>query len=1196
MQYPADLPITERRDDILAALRSSPVVVVAGETGSGKSTQLPKMLLEAGCGETGLIGHTQPRRIAARTVAERIASELGEEIGATVGYTVRFTDKVRRDTKVRVMTDGILLNELQRDRRLSKYSAIIVDEAHERSLNIDFILGYLKQLLPRRPDLKVIVTSATIDTARFSEHFANDSGEPAPIIEVSGRTYPVEVRYHPLDEDTDQIQGICDAVHELRDEGRGDVLVFLSGEREIRDTADALNRLQLRNTEILPLYARLSTVDQHRVFQPHDKRRVVLATNVAETSLTVPGIHYVVDPGTARISRYNRRTKVQRLPIEDISQASANQRAGRCGRVAPGTCIRLYALDDLENRPAFTEPEILRTNLASVILQMTAIGLGDIAAFPFVDPPDARAIKDGINLLEELGALDEGELTPLGRRLAQLPVDPRLGRMVLAADENGCVDEVMVIAAALSIQDPRERPAATSGEGSGKAQEAAALHKRFADESSDFVSILNLWRYLQEQQAALGSSAFRRMCKTEHLHHLRVREWQDVYTQLKQVARGMRIHIGTEAADRDRIHMALLSGLLSHIGVRDGERNEYGGARGAKFALNRSSVLANNPPRWVMVAELVETNRLWGRMAARIQPEWIERLGAHLLTRSYSEPWWDPSRGAAMANERVSIYGLPIVPARRVQYGRVDPDVARDIFIRCALVEGDWDTHHTFAEDNRELVEDVRQLEDRVRRRDILVDDDTLFDFFADRVPRHVISARHFDKWWKDVRTEQPGLLRYTMNTVVERDVDPTGFPDDWEQGELSLPLTYVFEPTTELDGVIVDIALPLLNRVIPSGFDWHVPGFRHDLVTALIRALPKNVRRELVPAAEHARAFLRERDPSDGPLLDVLADHFQIEGWSFDAIPDHLQLTFRAVDEQGRALAWSKDLDALKRHLADKVKATITSAAATLERSGLKTWPGGDLPRVVQAVVGGHTVKAYPALIDEGSTVGVRTFTTAPEQSDAMWLGTRRLLRLTVPPPARQVDRTLREQAKLALASAPSGIHDDIITCALDAVLTRPAWTEDDWIALHARVKKELPVTATELAATVAKILVALQDVESRLLRVKAQAALHALEDIGGQLGRLVYPGFVTAAGAFRLADVHRYLRAISVRLEALQKNPARDLNITNRVQRLESMTSDRQIRWLLEELRVSLFAQALGTREKVSEARILREIAASR
>ena len=1193
MHYPAELPITERREEILAALRDHQVVVVAGETGSGKSTQLPKLCLEAGLGELGMIGHTQPRRIAARTVAERIASELGEEIGNTVGYTVRFTDKVRRDTRVRVMTDGILLNELQRDRKLSKYSTIIVDEAHERSLNIDFILGYLRQLLPRRPDLKVVVTSATIDTQRFAEHFADADGNPAPIIEVSGRTYPVEVRYRPLDEDTDPIQGIADAIEELQGGGPGDVLVFLSGEREIRDTADALERLKLPHTEVLPLYARLSTVDQHKVFQPHAGRRIVLATNVAETSLTVPGIHYVVDPGTARISRFNRRTKVQRLPIEKVSRASADQRAGRCGRIAPGTCIRLYAEDDYDDRPEFTEPEILRTNLASVILQMTAIGLGDIAAFPFVDPPDSRAIKDGIDLLEELGALEEASdeirlLTPIGRRLAQLPVDPRLGRMVLEADELGCVEEVMVIAAALSIQDPRERPA-------GKEQEAAELHRRFADDSSDFVSILNLWRYLQEQQAALGSSAFRRLCRNEHLHFLRVREWQDVFTQLRQVARSMRIHVGHEHAHRDHIHQALLSGLLSHVGVRDGERNEFTGARGARFALNPGSVLARKPPRWVMVAELVETNRLWGRMAARIQPEWVERLGAHLLTRSYGEPWWDATRGAAMTNERVSLYGIPVVPARRVQYGRIDPVLARDLFIRCALVEHDWQSDHAFVEDNKALVEQVRALEDRVRRRDILVDDDTLFDFFDERLPLHVISARHFDRWWKDERTENPTLLRYTTDLLVERDVDPGGFPDEWTQGELSLPLTYVFEPLAELDGVIVDIPLPLLNRVIPSGFDWHVPGYRHDLVTALIRALPKAVRRDLVPAAEHAHRFLEAVTPSSGPLLTSLERFFGVDGWSCDGVPDHLQLTFRAVDEQGRAIAWSKDLEALRQHLSDQVKETITSAAATLERTGLRTWPGGDLPRVVQAVVGGHTVKAFPALVDEGETVGVRTFTTQTEQINHHWRGTRRLLRLTVPPPARQVDRVLRAEAGLALAAAPAGVHLDIVTGAVEGLLDKPAWTEAEWRDLHARVKADLPGRAAELASTVARVLVALQEVEARLLDVTAPAQLHALEDISAQLGRLVFPGFVSAAGVHRIADVERYLRAIVVRLDALPRNPARDRELTERVQRLDALTTDRRIRWMIEELRVSLFAQSLGTREKVSETRILRSIEAT-
>jgi ATP-dependent helicase HrpA len=1148
------LPISDRKDEIIAALGAHQVIVVAGETGSGKSTQLPQYCLEAGLGGEGkLVGHTQPRRLAARAVAERIASELQTEIGGLVGYTVRFTDKTKPGTRIKVMTDGILLNELQRDRKLSRYDCIIVDEAHERSLNIDFILGYLKQLLPRRRDLKVIVTSATIDTDRFSRHF-----DDAPIIEVSGRTYPVDVRYRPLDEDTDQTQGIVEAVDELRAIGPGDVLVFLSGEREIRDTADALNRLELRNTEIVPLFARLSSTDQHKVFQPHTGRRIVLATNVAETSLTVPGIHYVVDPGNARISRYNRRTKVQRLPIEEISQASANQRAGRCGRIAPGTCIRLYDEDDFAARPEFTEPEILRTNLASVILQMTAIGLGDIAAFPFVDPPDNRSIKDGVALLEELGALVDGELTNVGRRLAQLPVDPRLGRMVLEAEKHGCVDEVMVIASALSIQDPRERPR-------DNPQEAAELHRRFADESSDFISILNLWRYLQEQQAALSSNRFRRLCKAEHLHWLRVREWQDIHGQLRQVARSMRISVHpNEEIDRDRIHQSLLAGLLSHIGVRDGERNEYTGARGARFAIAPGSVLFRNAPRWVMAAELVETNRLWGRVAARIQPEWAEKLAGHLVTRSYSEPWWDPARGAAMSNERVSLYGLPIVANRRVQYGRIDPDAARSLFIRCALVEGDWTTHHAFVEENARMIAEVRTLEARVRRHDILVDDDTLYDFFDERVPRDVISQRHFDRWWRD----EPTSLSFTRELLVERDIDPSGFPDTFN----GFPLTYVFEPTAELDGVTVNIPLARLNDT-GSGFDWQVPGLREDLVTALLRSLPKQHRRNLVPAPEHARAFLHERGPENGPLLDVLTRHFGVDrdAWDVDAIPDHLLMTFRVLDEHGRPLAWSKDLAALKRHLHETLRTSITDAGAYVEQTGLTAWTIGDLPRTIEGDVGGHTVIAYPALVDEGRTVGVRTFATEAEQQAAMALGTRRLLRLTVKLPK---------------------VDDDVIDAALDAVVPRPAWTAEDFAALQEHVTKRLPTMATAVNNAVKRIHALVLQVELRM----RSAPLHALEDIAAQLGRLVHPGFATAAGARRLSDIERYLKAILLRLDAAARQPQRDRELMERVNRLEAMTDDPDVRWLLEELRVSFFAQSLGTKEKVSEQRILRAIDAAR
>ncbi len=785
ISYPEALPVSQKKDDILAAIRDHQVVIVAGETGSGKTTQLPKICLELGRGVQGLIGHTQPRRLAARTVADRIAEELGTELGQTIGYKVRFNDQVSETTLAKVMTDGILLAEIQQDRQLNQYDTLIIDEAHERSLNIDFILGYLKQLLPRRPDLKVIITSATIDPERFAEHFGG-----APIIEVSGRTFPVEVRYRPVvdpdaedqDPDRDQTQAICDAVDELSHEPAGDVLVFLSGEREIRDTADALGKLNLRNTEILPLYARLSTAEQHRVFERHGGRRIVLATNVAETSLTVPGIKYVIDPGTARISRYSHRTKVQRLPIEAVSQASANQRKGRCGRTSDGICIRLYTEDDFLTRPEYTDPEILRTNLASVILQMTALGLGDIAAFPFIDPPDRRNIKDGVDLLHELGALDPSEpdvrkrLTPLGRKLAQLPVDPRFARMVLEADKNGCVAEVMVIAAALSIQDPRERPV-------DKQQAAAEKHARFADKNSDFSAYLNLWRYLKEQQAALSSNQFRRQCKAEFLHHLRIREWQDLHSQLRQVVRTLGLTVNDQPAEEQRVHVSLLAGLLSHVGLKDTDKNEYLGARGAKFAVFPGSALFKKPPRWVMAAELVETSRLWGRMAARIEPEWVEPLAEHLVKRSYSEPHWEKTQGAVMALEKVMLYGIPIVAARKVNYGRIDPVVSRDLFIRHALVEGDWTTHHKFFHANRELLDDVEELEHRARRRDIVVDDEALFDFYDQRIPADVVSGRHFDAWWKKTRHARPDLLTFNTSmllTEAAAGVQQEDYPDAW--------------------------------------------------------------------------------------------------------------------------------------------------------------------------------------------------------------------------------------------------------------------------------------------------------------------------------------------------------------------------------------------------------------------------------
>ncbi|MFI0418272.1 ATP-dependent RNA helicase HrpA [Spongiactinospora sp. 9N601] len=1213
--YPEALPVSARRDDILAAIRDHQVVIVAGETGSGKTTQLPKMCLELGRGVNGLIGHTQPRRIAARTVAERIAEELGGEVGHAVGYKVRFTDHVADQTLVKVMTDGILLAELQGDRMLDQYDTLIIDEAHERSLNIDFILGYLKELLPRRPDLKVIITSATIDPERFSRHFGD-----APIVEVSGRTYPVEVRYRPLDDDQDdQISAISAAIDELCAEGPGDILVFLSGEREIRDTADALAKQNLKNTEILPLYARLSAAEQHRVFQRHTGRRVVLSTNVAETSLTVPGIKYVVDPGFARISRYSHRTKVQRLPIEAISQASANQRKGRCGRVSDGICIRLYAEDDFLTRPEFTDPEILRTNLASVILQMTSIGLGDISAFPFVDPPDQRQVKDGVNLLRELGAFDEARrITPLGRRLAALPVDPRLARMVIEADHNGCVREVMVIAAALSIQDPRERP-------SDKQQAADEKHRRFADKESDFLTYLNLWRHLQEQQKELSSSQFRRTCKADFLNYLRVREWQDVYGQLRQMSKSLGVTLNSTPGDEQKIHISLLAGLLSHLGVKDldkrppqeGQRRpltEYIGARNARFAIFPGSALARKQPQWVMSAELVETSRLWARVNAKIEPEWVEPLAQHLVKRTYSEPHWEKSQGAVMAYEKVTLYGVPIVAQRKINYGRVDPELCRELFIRHALVEGDWETHHAFFRDNRKLLAEVEELEERARRRDILVDDETLFDFYDQRVGADVVSARHFDAWWKQARQDDPDLLNFEESMLISEragEVSEQDYPDVWRQGALRFPLTYQFEPGADADGVTAHIPISLLNQVSPDGFDWQIPGLRAELVTALIRALPKVLRRNFVPAPEFARRVLERARPREEPLLTVLSRELhEMTGvalapgdWNLAQVPDHLKITFRVVEGK-RTLAEEKDLAALKRRLAPRLRATLSRAGGGLERTGLRDWNDlGTLPKTFEQ----RRMKAYPALADEGGSVAVRLFETEAEQRRSMWTGTRRLVLLGSPSPAKWVLGQLGNQQKLMLSRSPhagaAALFDDCVDCAADRLIADaggPAWDEAAFARVREHVRAGLFDVTLDVVTKVEGILGVWHDVTMTLGSMRSGAAV---EDVRDQVGRLVRPGFVTATGLRRLPDLNRYLRAAQRRLAKLPDDPFRDEDWMLTVHRVEddyhdlldSLTADRrgdddvtEIRWMIEELRVSFFAQTLGTPYPVSEKRI--------
>jgi ATP-dependent helicase HrpA len=1318
VSYPPELPVSQRKDEIAAAIRDNQVVIVAGETGSGKTTQLPKICLELGRGVTGQIGHTQPRRIAARTVAERIAEELGTEVGAAVGYKVRFTDKASDDTFVKVMTDGILLAEMQQDRQLLRYDTLIIDEAHERSLNIDFILGYLKRLLPSRPDLKVIITSATIDPERFSKHFAGgESSEQsggaesdrhsaggesdeqsggaespkqsaggesdprsraAPVIEVSGRVYPVEVRYRPLadpdrpgDEPKDQAQGICEAIAELRVEGSGDVLVFLSGEREIRDTADALaEQTDLAGLEVLPLYGRLSAAEQHRVFEPHQRRHVVLATNVAETSLTVPGIRYVIDPGTARISRYSHRTKVQRLPIEPISQASANQRKGRCGRTSNGICIRLYSEEDFGSRPEFTDPEILRTSLASVILQAAALELGDVAGFPFVDPPESRNIADGVRLLEELGAISPGRgatrLTAVGRKLARLPVDPRFGRMILEAGHQGCVREVLIITAALSIQDPRERPT--------DAREAAdAMHARFAEPGSDFLPFLTLWDYLHEQQRELSGSAFRRMCRREHLHYLRVREWQDLHGQLRQAARDVGIGAGPDRGSAapaarprhqtdpargtaarkaparkaparkapaggisgseaepgtrfpadvaDRVHISLLAGLLSHIGMRDTERNpsgkrrgpaEFAGARGARFAIFPGSSLARKPPQWVVAAELVETSRLWARVTARIEPEWAEPLAAHLVKRTYSEPHWDARRGAAMALERVTLYGLPIVTARPVNYARVDPAAARDLFISGALVEGDWQTHHTFFHRNQRLLEEARELEDKARRRGIVADDAALFDFYDRRIPQDVTSVRHFDTWWKKARADSPDLLTFTPADLVgpaTGQIQPADYPGRW--GEV--PLSYEFAPGEPGDGVTADIPLAALAQVSGDELGWQVPGRREELVTELIRSLPKDLRRLFVPAPDTARAVVARLGEPHGNLLDALGAELgrlagvQIprDAWDLSRLPAHLRITFRVTDS-GRELASGKDLDELRRRLRPRLQTMLNEAGSDITRTGLRDWSIGTLPRVVTR----GRVTAYPALVDAGDAVDVRLFETEAEASAAMRRGTRRLLLLQVPSGVRSIADRLPNQRKLAMSRSPypgiGALLDDCAACAADQVIAEaggPAWDADGFARLVAEARDALPLATARVVDVAGQVLETAHEAEVRLQRAGVPALAAALADARGQFAGLIYPRFVSETGLRRLPDLVRYLRAISRRLDTAAADPGRDAErmavvrgVTEAYrQTVADLPAARRsdpdvqaVRWMIEELRVSLFAQLLGTSGPVSEKRI--------
>ena len=1352
--YPEELPVSERREDIMNAIRDNQVVIIAGETGSGKTTQIPKMCLDLGLGAKGLIGHTQPRRLAARSVAERIAEELGQKIGKTVGYQVRFTSEVGEHSAIKLMTDGILLAEIQNDKLLRRYSTLIIDEAHERSLNIDFILGYIKRILPQRPDLKVIITSATIDPERFARHFSpsyvpgkgivdeNLSAEEReiaeailpddapPIIEVSGRTYPVEIRYRPLDEedylgddeiedDHDPTDGVLDAIKELSKEAPGDILIFFSGEREIRDAKDAIETMVAKsprlNYEVLPLYARLSLAEQHRVFSPGSRPRIVLATNVAETSLTVPGIKYVIDTGTARISRYSARTKVQRLPIERISQASANQRSGRCGRVSDGIAIRLYSEEDFNSRPEFTDPEILRTNLAAVILQMIAIGVvrepGDISRFPFVQPPASRSINDGVNLLRELGALAErpraprkgrgksATLTAIGRAMAAFPVDPRLARMIIEGSRRNCAKEMMVLAAALTIQDPRERPADVRAE-------ADAMHARFVDDTSDFSSFLLLWDYINEQQAALSSSQLRKMCHREYINYLRIREWQDLFAQLREMGRTANIHassgrdINASAHEID-IHKSLLSGLLSHVGVKEERekdskgRNrgprEYLGARGTKFAIFPGSGLFKKSPDWVLSAELVETSRLWARTNASIDPQWIEEIGKHLISVQYSEPHWSLSSGAAVAYAKGTLFGLTIYADRPVQYARVDAAAARELFIQSAIVEGQWRTQHKFYLRNQRALAEVEELEARLRRRDLRVDDSVLFAFYDARIPAHVTDVRAFDKWWKQARLEDDNYLDFNPEKLINEeaaDYDDSQFPRQWVQrtdsGELTLDLRYEYAPTAGIggartdaakrDGVAVQVPILFLNQLSPEPFRWQIPGLRHELVTALIKSLPKAIRRNFVPAPDVARAACAALEEDYSPATDELIPSLALvlrrlrgvvvepEAFNWDAVPEHLKMGFQVRNARNKILGEGKDLRALQQQLHKEIRGALadslgasddtmakmvalaqggsggsgTSAASAKkgaknaqgsttaqaadahgsqvrEISGLTEFPAdlfpnGEIPRKVQRIIATQAVNGYPALVDEETSVGLRIFPTEAEQLHAQRRGIIRLLQLQVPSPVRYVSEHLSHKEKIVFTQNPHGSIDELIrdctVAALDHLVPHtPIFTHAEYSELYEHVRAELIETVFDVTKLVAEILSEATALKKAIKKATSLTTMHAVSDVKAQMENLVYTGFVAKTGYDQLVHIPRYLKAAQVRLTKLGPNLHRDNQLMLTVQDLEDSYDNavkslptgtivpdalRRVNWMIEELRVSFFAQELGTAYTVSEKRI--------
>ena len=1233
-KFATELPVNERRAEIGELISKHQVVIVCGETGSGKTTQLPKICLELGRGTTGLIGHTQPRRIAARSTAARIAQELESELGQVVGYKIRFTDRTSPQSYIKLMTDGILLAETQGDPWFAQYDTLIIDEAHERSLNIDFLLGYLKQLLPKRPDLKVIITSATIDAERFARHFAVN-GKAAPVIEVSGRMYPVDIRYRPVqteeaeeDDERDLYDAIVDACDELNRIGPGDILVFLPGEREIRDAAEALRKHTFSrggaSTEILPLFARLSAEEQSRIFKPHQGRRIVLATNVAETSLTVPGIRYVVDSGLARVKRYSYRNKVEQLQVEKIAQASANQRAGRCGRVSAGVCIRLYDEEDFGKRPAYSDPEILRSSLAGVILRMKALRLGDVESFPFIEAPPSRAISDGYQLLQELGAVtDERALTPVGNELAKMPLDPRVARMIVAARDEGCLKEMLVIAAALTVQDPRERPQEKQGT-------ADAAHKKFADEKSEFLSWLKLWHWYEgELEHKKSQRKLVQACHANFLSALRMREWHDIHSQLRGLAAEHGWRENEIAANYDAVHRALLSGLLGNVGCKSEDSGHYLGARGIKFLIHPGSPLNKKAGKWIAAAEITETTKLFARCVARIEPEWLEKIGAHLLKKSYFDPHWEKKPMQAVAFERSTLYGIVVNPKKRVNYGPMNPAEARELFIREGLVAGEvaeeYARRWAFYTHNHQLMLDIETLEHKSRRPDVLVDDELIVAFYDRLIPEDITNGADFDKWRKEAERDNPKLLYLQREDLMRHEaagVTTEAFPHELKLGGVEFELSYHFEPGSPKDGVTITVPLAQLNQIPLARCEWLVPGLLKEKVVQLVKTLPQKIRSKLVPVPEFAAEFVAAVQPSDKGLVPALIHYIlqtrglNARGWEItpdafrpDALPAHFSFNFRLVDEHGRQLGMSRNLAELRGEWGGQAKQEFSELHETpAEYAGMTDWSFGELPELMEVDVGaGQRVLGYPGLSDEGESVSLCVFDTQEEAQAVHAEGLLRLFKLQFKEQLKYFEKNLPGLTQMGMQYMALGSLEDLRRQLVDLAFARAClvepWPIDaaSFKQRCAEAKPRLGLLSQEICRLVGLVLSEWQAVQKKLPAFKAHAA--AVQDIEKQLGRLIGKRFIADTPFERLQHFPRYLKAIAMRLDKLKANPSRDAQLMAEYAPLWTHYERRtillakqgvvnvqveQFRWLLEELRVQLFAQELRTPAPVSVKRL--------